>query len=69
MQYYYLNDIKRVGKMEDYVPYLYDKEKGWVPDKENLLMDRIIGYDGESIGSSSMLFAVDEISEEDANEI
>jgi len=69
VQYYYLNDIKRVGKIEKYVPYLYDKEKGWVYDNENLLMDRIMGYDGEFIGCSSMLFAIDEITEEQAKEI
>lgn len=30
-------------------------------------MDRIIGYDGESIGNSSELFKVEEITEDEAN--
>lgn len=46
--------------------YIFDKQKGWVRDNEHILMDRIIGYDGERIGSSDMLFRVKEITEEEA---
>lgn len=35
-----------IGKIEDYAYYIYDKEKGWIEDKEHLLSDRLIGYDG-----------------------
>jgi len=69
MQYYFINDLKKVGKKEDFISYIYDEEKGWIIDSENILMDRIIGYDGESIGSSSMLFKVDEITKEEAMHI
>lgn len=68
MQYYFLSDLKKIGKVEGYVPYLYDSEKGWVVDNEAILMDRIMGYDGESIGSSSVL-SVEEITEEQALEM
>lgn len=67
--YYFINDLNIVGKEEDFVPYIYDKEKGWVVDKDNILSDRLMGYDGEVIGSSDMLFRVDEISEEKANNL
>ncbi len=67
-QYYFLNDINQVGKVEDFVPYLYDPGKGWIVDNNNIVMDRVMGYDGESIGSSSVLFSIDEITEEEANE-
>lgn len=66
--YYYLTDLNQVGKVEDFVPYLHDKEKGWVVDNDNLLMDRVMGYDGDGIGSSDMVFRADEITEEQAEE-
>lgn len=64
--YFIIHDLNLIGKMEDYVDYIYDNKQGWVPDKEHILSDRTIGYDGESIGSSDMLFRVDEIPEEEA---
>lgn len=67
MDYYFINDLKKVGKIDNYVPYIYDEKKGWIVDKNNILMDRIMGYDNGSIGSSSMLYRVSEITEEEAN--
>lgn len=67
--YYYINDLDIVAKKEGYVPYLYQPGNGWIVDKKNILNDRIIGYDGETIGSSDMLFRVDEISEDKAIEL
>jgi hypothetical protein len=64
--YYWINDLKIVGKKENYVPYIYDKEKGWVIEPDHILSDRIIGYDGYEIGCSDMLFRVDIITEEEA---
>ena len=69
MDYYFIVYFNKVAKMENYIPYIYDKNKGWVVDNNNILMDRIMGYDGESIGNSSELFRIDEISEEEANKI
>ena len=66
MAYYLVKDMNVVGKVEGSVPYLHDPTKGWVVDNDNILMDRIIGYDGESIGRMSMLDRVEEISEEKA---
>jgi hypothetical protein len=67
MGYYFINDLNMVGKINNFVPYLYDREKGWIVDNDNILMDRMMGYDGERIGSNDMLFRIDEISEEEAN--
>lgn len=69
MDYYFISDLNKVAKIENYVPYIYDKNNGWVIDNKNILMDRIMGYDGESIGNSSELFKVDSITEEQANKI
>lgn len=65
MQYYLVKDLKRIGKVDNGVPYLHT-ENGWVVDNSNILMDRIMGYDGDSIGCISMLSRVEEISEEAA---
>lgn len=71
--YYWINDVKRVGKLEQFVPYLYDKEDGWRVDNEHILMDRLFGYDKYepkdspyAIGCSDMLDRIDGISEEEA---
>lgn len=69
LQHYYINDLKLVGKIESHIPYLYDKEKGWNVDHQNILKDRLIGYDGESIGNSSMIFKVDEITQDEAEKM
>lgn len=66
MSYYLVKDLNMVGKVEGSVPYLHDPSKGWVVDNDNILMDRIMGYDGESIGSTSMLLQVEEIPENEA---
>lgn len=64
--YYLINDLNIVAKEEDYIPYLYEKNRGWIVDNNNILSDRLIGYDGDSIGSSDMMFRIDEISKEEA---
>lgn len=69
MDYYFILDLNKVAKVDNFVPYIYDKNKGWIVDNENILMDRIMGYDSESIGNSSELFKVDEITEDQANKI
>ncbi len=67
MEYYYIRDLKKVGKMDLFVPHLYDKQKGWVVDNDNVLMDRIMGYDPlEGIGNTDMLERAKTITEEEA---
>lgn len=68
MVFYLLKDLDIIGKIDDLAPYLYDSQKGWVPDEENLLMDRLLGYDRERIGGS-MIFEIEKISEEQANKL
>ena len=68
--YYRIKDLNLLGKEEDYIPYLYKPGKGWVVDNDNVLMDRIMGYDDSEpanspykIGNSSTMDLVEEISE------
>ena len=71
--YYHIKDLNLLGKEEDYVPYLYGAGKGWTADNDNILMDRIMGYDDSEpnnspykIGNTSILDLVEEISETEA---
>lgn len=64
--FYYINDLKLVAKMENFIPYVYDKKGGWQVDNNNCLMDRLMGYDDDEIGSTSELVKIEEISEEEA---
>lgn len=65
--YFIMHDLNCIGKMEDYAYYIYEKESGWIPDNDHLLSDRLMGYDGDFVGSLNMIARVDEISEEEAN--
>lgn len=65
--YYFINDLNIAAKLENFIPYIYDN--GWQVDNKNILMDRLMGYDGDRIGSNDMLFRVDEITEEEAFKI
>mgnify|MGYP001004174272 CR=1 FL=1 len=65
-EYYLIIDMNRIGKIENDVSYLFDARKGWVADKEKIIMDRLMGYDGESIGSTDTLLKIEEITEADA---
>ena len=74
--YYHILDLDIVGKEEDFVPYLYNKKKEWIPDRENILMDRVMGYDvTESkkspygFGNTDAMSLVREITEEEAMKI
>ena len=42
-RYFYIVDLKLVGKIIDEIAYLY-KGKVWVKDKESLLKNRLNGY-------------------------
>jgi len=71
--YYHIKDLNLLGKEEDYVPYVYTPGKGWVVDKDHILMDRIMGYDEfepadspYKIGNTSILESIEEISEKEA---
>jgi hypothetical protein len=53
--------------------FLYDKESGWVNDREHILIDRLFGYDKYepkdspyAIGNTDMLSRIDGITEEEA---
>ena len=65
-EYYFIHDLNRIGKIEDHVPYLYDIKKGWAVDSNNIVMDRLMGYDGESRGATDVLLKIKEISKAEA---
>lgn len=71
--YYHIKDLNMLGKEEDYIPYLYKPGKGWTVDNDNVLMDRVMGYDGSEpakspykIGNTSIMDLVEEIGEKEA---
>ncbi|WZL79231.1 hypothetical protein QBE55_03445 [Eubacteriales bacterium mix99] len=65
-EFYLISDLNRIGKIENYIPYLYDTGKGWMVDSDNIVMDRLMGYNGESIGATDALLKIEEISEAEA---
>ena len=69
--YYWISDLHIIGRLKDFIPYLYQKDMGWVVDQEHILMDRVMGYEKSEpsiygIGSTDMMERVKEISEEEA---
>lgn len=71
--YYYISDLNKVGKEEEFIPYIYDKIRGWVVDQSNILIDRILGYEDTEpedstyrLGNLNMLDRITEITEEEA---
>ncbi len=67
--YYHIIDLNLVGKEEEYVPYIYNKDSGWEVDRNNILMDRVMGYDKDGIGSSDMLLRAEKITEKAASKL
>jgi len=66
-QYYYIISKDLVGRATDFDEnsQLFIDGK-WVDDQWHIIADRIIGYDGEEIGAGSMLFDIEEITEDEA---
>ncbi len=67
---YYLIRERRLGKKEDDGYFLY-KDREWVPDVRNVILDRLMGYDPYDdtpygFGSLSIMDEIEEISEEEA---
>lgn len=68
--YYKILDKNLIGRQDGMFDcYIFNSEKGWLRDSENILMDHIIGYDENSIGNSDMLDRVEEITENEALEL
>ena len=67
---YYLIRERRLGKKEDDGYFLY-KDREWVPDVRNVILDRLMGYDPYDdtpygFGSLSVMDEIEEISEDEA---
>lgn len=66
-RYYRIKDKSIIARQDGmFECYLYAPDKGWIPDKGNILMDRLVGYDPDEIGSSDVLSLIEQISEEEA---
>lgn len=64
LTYYKIHDLNLLGKKEKGILYVYINGT-WKMDDDNIVSDRLIGYDDESIGSST-IFDIDEITEFEA---
>ena len=75
--YYKILDKDLIGRCEGWSQYyIYDKIKGWVPDTNDILKNRIVGFDEFEepdspyrYFSSDMMFRIEEITEEEANRL
>lgn len=67
LKYYKIHDLNIIGKKEQGISYIYTAGN-WEVDNDNIISDRIMGYDGDSIGSSTV-FDIDEITEDEAMEL
>lgn len=66
--YFKILDKNLIGRQDGMFDcYIFNPRKGWEKDKENILMDRIVGYDDDMIGSSDMISRIEEITEDEAN--
>lgn len=72
IQYYKVLDKELIAKIDENVPYLFLNGQ-WAVDKNNILMDRIMGFDEFEpkdspyrMGSTDMLSRVENISEQEA---
>ncbi len=75
--FYRILDKKLVGRRDGMSEcFVYDNIKGWIPDADHIIMDRIMGYDDSEepgspyrMGNSDMMSRIKEITEEEANKI
>ena len=65
--YFKIIDKDLIGRQDSMFDcYIYRHGKGWVWDDERILMDRIIGYDGDQLGSTDALNRLEPITEQEA---
>jgi hypothetical protein len=54
--YYKLDDIDVIARQDGGQSWLFDREAGgWVPDKDNVLSDRLFGEGDGSLGVCEMI--------------
>ncbi|MDO5649503.1 MAG: hypothetical protein Q4G11_02775 [Gallicola sp.] len=76
VQYYFLKDLKQIGKREDENYYLFDEDRGWIADEEKRIIDRLIGFDSTKpedsnsrIGNLEIIKQIRELSPESVIDI
>ena len=74
MKYYYIKDLSLFAKGEGHGIYFLYQNGKWVPDMNNTVSDRIMGYDPYEdddspykIGNTTIMDEIEEISEEEMN--
>lgn len=68
--YFKILDKDLIGRQDSMFDcFIFDPKQGWVWDSERILMDRIIGYDVDGVGSSDMMSRIEKITEQEALEL
>lgn len=73
ISYYKIHDLNLIGKMDNRVCYIYNKDNGWIIDNNRVLLDRLIGYDETEesgspykLGNMDMMSRIDKITKDEA---
>ncbi len=76
VEYYFLKDLKQIGKREQENYYLFDEDRGWIVDEEKRIIDRLIGFDSTKpensdsrIGNLEIIKQITELSPESVIEL
>ncbi len=68
--YFKILDKDLIGRQDGMFDcHIFHPGEGWKKDTDNVLMDRIVGYDEDGIGNSDMMSRLEEITEEEANKL
>jgi len=66
-RFFLIKDLNLVGRQDSmFECFVFRPGSGWEEDAEHVLMDRLIGYEEDRIGSTDMLFRIEKITEQDA---
>lgn len=70
--FYYLKDLKKIGKRENEEYFLFEEDLGWIKDSHGKITDRLLGFDhtkpldsSHRIGNIDIIENIKEISAEE----
>lgn len=67
--YYRIKDKGMIARQDDmFSCAVFVPGRGWVHDSDNLLLDRMVGFDGNGIGNTDIMSQIEKISEKEAYE-
>lgn len=65
--YFRILDRNLIARQESMFDcFIFDPQKGWQKDTNNILMDRLVGYNTNSIGNFDVMSMIEQITEEEA---